>query len=125
MYSIDLIPDISPLSSQGNSQIIVAVDNFNKFVLIGALPNRQAITITNWFLKNIIGILGWPVMVKSDNGSEFKGIFSEVLEELGVTHATISPHHPQANGVAERFVRTIKSYLVRRLVGTNRELWEE
>ena len=59
-------------------------------------------------------------MVKSDNGSEFKNIFHELCIGLGVEHRRSLPYHPQSNGIAERFVRTIKTYLTRFLYDKNK-----
>ena len=39
VYSIDLIPDRRE-TNKGNTQIVVCIDCFSKYVLLGALPNR-------------------------------------------------------------------------------------
>ena len=62
------------------------VDNFSKFVLIGELKDRQSSTIAKWIMQNVIGIFGIPLIIKSDNGSEFKGLFREICLELGIKH---------------------------------------
>lgn len=67
-------------------------------------------------IKNILGLFGIPLAFKTDNGSEFHGAFTSMCEELKIKHYTIAPHHPQANGIAERHIRTIKSFLIRYLV---------
>lgn len=63
-------------------------------------------------------------MIKSDNGSEFKGVFKDLCEELRVRHHTTLPYHPQSNGLAERFVRTVKSYVVRFAATHEETYWE-
>ena len=48
----------------------------------------------------------------SDNGPQFSaGLFADFSKEFGFTHVTSSPHYLQANGAAERGVRTVKSLL--------------
>ena len=42
--------------------------------------------------------------VYSDNSREFK----KALKELGFSHDTSTPHHPESNGVAERAVRRVR-----------------
>ena len=44
VYCIDLIPDLVK-TSFGNTQIVVCVDKLSKFVILGALPNREELTI--------------------------------------------------------------------------------
>ena len=68
------------MRTKENTQIIVVVDNFNRFVILRALPNRKAETITSWVMTNIIGLFGIPLAFKIDNGGEFRGIFSDVCE---------------------------------------------
>ena len=78
VYSIDLILDINPISNYGNNQIVVMVDNFIIFVKIGALKDRTSGTLAKWLMDEIIGIFGPLVIIKSDNESEFKGLFELV-----------------------------------------------
>ena len=64
------------------------------------------------------------MMVKSDGGNEFKGVFDAMCAELGIRHHVTLPYHPQGNGMAERFVRTVKGYLIRYLATTDTTVWE-
>ena len=66
VYSIDLIPDIVPVTESGNNQVCVVVDNFSRFVIVGALPNRQSETVANWFYNQICCIYGKPKVIKSN-----------------------------------------------------------
>ncbi|MCG8623106.1 MAG: hypothetical protein MJE68_14070, partial [Proteobacteria bacterium] len=48
----------------------------------------------------------------SDNGTLYSAaIFEEFAKEYGFTHVTSSPKYPQANGTAERAVKTVKQLL--------------
>ena len=47
------------------------VDNFSKFVHLGALPNRNSITLANWAFKSVFEVFGVLEIIKSDNGGEF------------------------------------------------------
>ena len=78
VYSINLILDINPISNYGNNQIVVMVDNFSKFVKIRALKDRTLRTLAKWLMEEIVGIFGPLVIIKSDNGSEFKRLFELV-----------------------------------------------
>lgn len=49
----------------------------------------------------------------SDNGSQFKAaLFQRLAQERSFLHVRISPRRPRTNGIAERFVRTLKEMLL-------------
>lgn len=53
---------------------------------------------------------GYPETVVSDNRPQFSSeTFRTFAQKSGFTHITSSPRYPQANGKAERAVRTVKS----------------
>lgn len=48
----------------------------------------------------------------SDNGPQFiADVFAQFVKERALTHARIAPQRPCTNGIAERFVRTLKEWL--------------
>ena len=51
--------------------MVVVVDNFSRFITLGALPNRSSTTVANWFYNNVYCIYGKPEIIKSDLGGEF------------------------------------------------------
>jgi len=57
----------------------------------------------------------WPdglQFVISDNGAQFiADAFAQFAQDMQFAHIRIAPHRPQTNGVAERFVRTLKEWL--------------
>ena len=57
----------------------------------------------------------WPAdlqFVISDNGAQFiADAFRQFARDMGFLHVRIAPHRPQTNGIAERFVRTLKEWL--------------
>jgi len=57
----------------------------------------------------------WPKelqFVISDNGAQFiADAFAQFAQTMGFLHVRVSPHRPQTNGIAERFVRTLKDWL--------------
>ena len=62
--------------------------------------------------KELFVTHGIPDTVMSDNGPCFSAVpFQEVAAKYGFVHTTSSPRYPRANGVVERFVRTVKGLL--------------
>jgi len=66
-------------------------------------------------LKNYIKLYGKPDAVRSDNGSEFKGEFLAFLNEKGIKPMRPLPYNPGANGFIERYFRTLRKDLFRKL----------
>ena len=63
-------------------------------------------------LKEIFAVHGIPDVIMSDNGPQFSSAsFLQFAKTYGFIHTTSSPRYPQANGEAERAVRTIKGLL--------------
>jgi transposase InsO family protein len=51
----------------------------------------------------------------SDRGTHFTAHqFAQFAQEEDFVHVLIARHRPEANGIAERFVRTLKSWLAER-----------
>ena len=52
---------------------------------------------------------GWPNTLVTDNGPCFTSKeFQMLMKSMSVNHKTSSPHYPQSNGLAEKFVGIIK-----------------
>jgi len=68
----------------------------------------------------------WPAGVQfvvSDNGAQFIAeAFAALAAHLGFLHVRIAPRHPQTNGIAERFVLTLKQWLETRSWNSPEEL---
>ena len=75
---------------------------FSHWVETGVMWDRHPATIASWFHTNIITRFGTPVVVRSDHGTEFCGVFHSYLRRLGINYALILPQHPRANGLTER-----------------------
>ncbi|KAK3780503.1 hypothetical protein RRG08_012459 [Elysia crispata] len=71
--------------------------------------------ITGWIAR--FGVRG---DISSDRGAQFtSSLWSEIAARLGVKLHHTSAYHPQANGMIERFHRTLKTLLKARLTGPN------
>ncbi|KER27231.1 hypothetical protein T265_05696 [Opisthorchis viverrini] len=64
-------------------------------------------------LRKVFGHEGVPTVLVTDNGTHFTAKFlEERLKGLRCRHLFTAPRHPQSNGLAENFVRTLKSAII-------------
>lgn len=82
----------------------MAVDAFSKWVVLGALLDRKSKTLAEWFSTEIIHRRGLPMMVRSDNGSEWAKDFMDLLHNYNIRSRKIKPKHSRSNGLAERMI---------------------
>ena len=86
----------------------VVVDDYSRYPVVEFLTSTSA-SATIPKLDKIFSLFGIPEEIKSDNGPPFQGEeFKEYAKSVGFRHRKITPLHPEANGQAERFVRTLK-----------------
>ena len=63
-------------------------------------------------LRQLFCKYGLPDQIVSDNGPQFISTeFAVFLKQNGVKHTRSAPYHPATNGLAERFVQTMKQAL--------------
>ena len=87
--------------------LMVIIDNFSKFPIVELIRSTAASSIIP-HLDKIFGIFGIPETVRIDNGPPFNGHeFAEFAINLAFKHHRTTPLWPQANGEAERFMRTL------------------
>jgi transposase InsO family protein len=59
----------------------------------------------------------------SDRGTHFTAqVFAQLAQEQAFIHVLIARHRPQSNGIAERFVRTLKAWLADKIWQSTAEL---
>lgn len=63
-------------------------------------------------LRSIFSRFGLPTQLVSDNGPQLVSEeFRSFMEANGIQHIKSAPYHPATNGLAERFVQTMKQAL--------------
>ena len=92
-------------------EYLIFVDYYSRFIEIASLGNITSAVVTNR-LKNIFARYGVPATLMTDNGTQFTSAsFKQFSKIWNFAHETSSPHFHQANGAAERAVRTAKHIL--------------
>ncbi|KAK9709353.1 Integrase core domain [Popillia japonica] len=92
--------------------IFIAVDEYSRFP-IAEVVNSTSFEHIQPILEKTFALMGIPKVLLSDNGPPFNGIaIKEFLDTYGVKHRKITPYWPEANGITERFVKTLKKSLI-------------
>ena len=79
------------------------------FLVVCKLSSMTGQHVANQW-KLIFSEYGWPETFISDNGPCYTvEVFTSVMNAYHVNHITSSPHYPQSNVLAEKYVQIIKS----------------
>jgi len=89
-------------SVQGHKFIVCARDDLSRATECRALFKNNSVSLMKFFWEQIYCRYGAIAHVVTDNGSEVKGAFAELLQRLNIPQVRISPYNKQANGVVER-----------------------
>ena len=88
---------------------LLLVDYTSRYPIIHKLTSMTAQHVIG-HLKVIFSEYGWLDTIVSDNGPCYMAeAFTKTMQEYRINHITSSPHYPQSNGLAEKFVQTVKS----------------
>ena len=101
-----------PLITNGNRNAIVFQDLFTKWPIVYAAPDQKAIRLAKLLVKEIVPMFGIPEALLSDHGTKLLScLIQDVRKLLGIKKLNTTAHHPQCNGMVERFNRTLKTVL--------------
>ena len=88
---------------------LLVIDYTSRFTLVREIKSMWAQHIADHF-RLIFSEYGWPDTLVSDNGPCYVAeAFTTPMKEYAVNHITSSPHYPQSNGLAEKFVQIVKN----------------
>ena len=91
---------------QGHT-FFIAVDAYSKWpevVAMSSTTSEKTIDV----LRTMFAQHGLPEHLVSDNGPQFTSAEFSFLEGNRIKHILSAPYHPTSNGLAERFVQTLK-----------------
>lgn len=90
---------------------LVVVDAHSKWPEVTVMKSTSA-ERTIEELRSIFSRFGLPTQLVSDNGPQLVSEeFRSFMEANGIQHIKSAPYHPATNGLAERFVQTMKQAL--------------
>ena len=88
---------------------LLIVDYTSRFPIVHKLTSTTAQQVANQ-MKLIFSEYGWPETIVSDNGPCYSAeTFTKLMTDYSVNHITSSPHYPQSNSLAEKYVQIVKN----------------
>ena len=89
------------------------VDFTSRFPIVRKLKSMKAKHVRSHF-SEVFGEYGWPDTLLTDNGPCYASHdFKQLMLDMSVNHITSSPHYPQSNGLAEKYVQIVKNLFVK------------
>lgn len=123
ILSIDTIGPFT-YTNKGNRYAVTLQCDLSKFLIIIPVPDKTATTIAKAIIEKCILLFGPVSSIKTDQGTEYKGVFDEVCKLLKITHTCASAYHPQTIGALERSHKTLNEYL-RIFANDTRNDWDD
>jgi hypothetical protein len=97
-----------PETNNGNSNILVMVDQFTKWVEIIPLPSQTAEITAKTVVNEFFTRFGCPFTIHCDQGRNFESqLFKSICSTLGIQKTRTTAYRPSANGQVERFNRPL------------------
>lgn len=134
---LKLFPAVAPLESvaldllgpllrtqRGNLHLLVITDRFTKLTVTVPMSRITAWELAHAFTRHWVFVYGPPKSLLTDNGRQMASkFFTHICQIIGIKNIFTTTYHPQANGQAERFNRTIVSAL-RKYIGDHPTDWD-
>ena len=111
IMAVDLVGPLVE-SEKGNSYIMVVGDYFSRWMEAFPIPNQEATTVAEKLVEEIFLRFSVPEQLHSDQGRQFESkLITEICQLLNIHKTRTTPHHPQSDGLVERFNRTLLDML--------------
>lgn len=106
--NIDLVGPLP--ESKGYSYLLTCIDRATRWTEAIPLADIPAVTVTKALISGWIARFGIPKRITTDQGRQFESIlFNQLNNTLGTDHMRTTTYNPKANGIIERWHRTLKA----------------
>ena len=100
-----------PADDYGNTDLLVLIDNFTRYLEIFPMPDKSAKSIAKCLLQ-WVGRYSAPSQLLSDNGKEFvNAIIKEFTDLVGTEQIFTLAYSKQENAIAERALKEVQRHL--------------
>jgi IS30 family transposase len=125
IVQVDLIGPWKVKTPSGvtNIRCCTAIDRATSWPEICEIIDKRSQTVMDAFQNNWLCRYPRPIQVTFDNGSEFKSVFKEMFDNLGIKcrHTTSYTPTPQGNSIIER-IHQVRGNILRSFELEEREL---
>ena len=113
-----------PETARGNKHLLVVMDHFTKWSEVFPTKDQKAVTVAEILVSKVFSRFGPPVVIHSDQGSNFESnLMKEICNLMGIHKSRTSAYHPQGDGQIERHNRTIQDILAS-YVSQHKDDWD-
>jgi len=105
---------IGPLPQSGQYRnCLTIIDRYTPWPEAIAIEDMHPNTVASALIGSWISKFGVPACITTDQGRQFESqLFHELSRLLGIDHLRTTAYHPQANGIIERWHRTLKAAIM-------------
>ena len=90
-----------------STELLVVMDDYSRYPVVAEVSST-AFRFVEKALGGILSEFGVPVTIRTDNGPPFNGKdFAAYAAKMGFNHRTVTYAWPEANGLVERFMRSL------------------
>ncbi|GBM52960.1 Retrovirus-related Pol polyprotein from transposon 412 [Araneus ventricosus] len=98
-----------PVTTKGNRYVLALMDYFTKWPEAIPIPDQEALTVAEELVRSWISCYGMPMILHSDQGTNFNSaLFTELCKLLGIPKTRTTAFIPSS---VERFDRMILNHL--------------
>lgn len=113
-----------PESHNGNKYLITMIDMYSGWPEMYPVPDKSAETVAHVMLNHFIPTHACPLVLLSDNGTEFcNKIIDKISEKMNILRIRTSTYHPRSNGKVERLHR-VWNMIASKQLQNDARLWD-